>query len=259
MESKFYWLKLDKDFFKRHDIKIIEAMPNGKDYILFYLKLLCESIDHNGNLRFSDNIPYNEEMLSIITNTNVDIVRSAIKVFSELKMIEILDDGTYYMNAVNKMIGSAVNNDNANRQRRFRAKQKELALQECYDSVTKNNESKNIDIDKDIDNKRWQKPSIEEIKAYCKERNNNINAEQFYDFYESKNWYVGKNKMKDWKACVRTWEKRSNNPSNKKIVKTPDWYDNYKKALQEPRKEEQQNNVDINELAKGLFGDEEVS
>jgi predicted phage replisome organizer len=71
MKSKFYWLKLDKDFFKRHDIKIIEAMPNGKDYILFYLKLLCESIDHNGSLRFSENIPYNEEMLSIITNKRI--------------------------------------------------------------------------------------------------------------------------------------------------------------------------------------------
>ena len=45
--GKFYWLKLDKDFFKRHDIKIIESMPNGKDYILFYLKLLCESLDHD--------------------------------------------------------------------------------------------------------------------------------------------------------------------------------------------------------------------
>ena len=104
--GKFYWLKLDKDFFKRHDIKIIESMPNGKDYILFYLKLLCESLDHDGSLRFNDQIPYNEDMLATITNTNPDMVRSAIKVFSELKMIEILDDGTYFMNAVNKMIGS---------------------------------------------------------------------------------------------------------------------------------------------------------
>ena len=61
MAEKFYWLKLDRDFFKRHDIKIIEAMPNGKDYILFYLKLLCESIDHDGSLRFNENIPYSEQ------------------------------------------------------------------------------------------------------------------------------------------------------------------------------------------------------
>lgn len=105
-DKKYYWLKLKRDFFKRHDIQIIEAMPNGKDYILFYLKLLCESVDHEGNLRFSEQIPYNEQMLSTITNTNVDVVRSAIKIFSELGMMDVLDDGTYFMNEVEKMIGS---------------------------------------------------------------------------------------------------------------------------------------------------------
>ena len=105
-EKKYYWLKLKRDFFKRHDIQIIEAMENGKDYILFYLKLLCESVDHEGNLRFSEQIPYNEQMLATITNTNVDVVRNAIKIFTELGMIDILDDGTFYMSEVNRLLGS---------------------------------------------------------------------------------------------------------------------------------------------------------
>lgn len=104
--KKFYWLKLKRDFFKRHDIRIIESMPNGKDYILFYLKLLLESIDHEGELRFSDAIPYNDQMLSVITNTNIDIVRSAMKLFVELKLLEIKSDETIYMEEVSKMIGS---------------------------------------------------------------------------------------------------------------------------------------------------------
>lgn len=54
----------------------------------------------------------------------------------------------------------------------------------------------------------FQKPSPEEVEAYCKERGNNVDARRFYDFYESKGWLVGKNKMKDWKAAVRTWECR---------------------------------------------------
>ena len=83
-DKKYYWLKLKRDFFKRHDIQIIESMPNGKDYVLFYLKLLVESIDHEGNLRFSDTIPYDEHMLSTITNTNIDIVRTALKMFEKL-------------------------------------------------------------------------------------------------------------------------------------------------------------------------------
>ena len=104
--GKFYWLKLKRDFFKRHDIRIIEEMPNGKDYILFYLKLLLESVDHEGSLRFSDTIPYNEQMLSVVTNTNIDIVRSAMKLFIELNMMSIYDDQTIFMNEVDKLIGS---------------------------------------------------------------------------------------------------------------------------------------------------------
>ena len=55
--------------------------------------------------------------------------------------------------------------------------------------------------------KTFTKPTIDEIQDYCIERNNNVNAEQFYDYYESNGWKVGKNSMKDWKAAVRTWER----------------------------------------------------
>ena len=54
----------------------------------------------------------------------------------------------------------------------------------------------------------FKKPSINEIRDYCNERGNNIEAEAFIDFYESKDWKIGKNKMKDWIAAVRTWERR---------------------------------------------------
>lgn len=74
-----------------------------------------------------------------------------------------------------------------------------------------------------------KKPSIEEIKQYCLERNNGIDAEQFFDFYESKNWYVGKNKMKNWQAAIRTWEKRKTKTS--KIDAQLDNYNNAKKHL----------------------------
>ena len=153
--KKFYWLKLKRDFFKRHDIRIIEEMPNGKDYVLFYLKLLLESIDHEGSLRFSDTIPYNEQMLSVITNTNVDIVRSAMKLFTDLNLIEIFDDQTIFMGEVEKMIGSE--SESAKRVRRFRENQKALL---CNGGVTKSNTEKEIeteikkDIDKDIEIER---------------------------------------------------------------------------------------------------------
>lgn len=149
--KKFYWLKLRRDFFKRHDIRIIEEMPNGKDYVLFYLKLLLESIDHEGSLRFSDTIPYNENMLSVITNTNIDIVRSAMKVFTGLNLMEIFDDQTIYMGEVEKMIGSE--SESASRVRRFRENKKALL---CNGDVTKSNIEieKEKEINKDIEIER---------------------------------------------------------------------------------------------------------
>ncbi len=66
--------------------------------------------------------------------------------------------------------------------------------------------------------RRFIKPTVEEIKKYCQERKNNVDPQQFWDFYESKGWYVGKNKMKDWKAAVRTWEKRHPAPPPKPTI-----------------------------------------
>ena len=144
--KKFYWLKLKRDFFKRHDIRVIESMPNGKDYLLFYLKLMVESIDHDGALRFSDTIPYNEEMLAAITNTNVDIVRAAMKLFTTLGLVEIFDDQTIYMREVERLTGSETKW--AEKKRMYRAKEDiVLALSEpCPTDVRQEIRDKSLEI-----------------------------------------------------------------------------------------------------------------
>lgn len=63
--------------------------------------------------------------------------------------------------------------------------------------------------------KRFVPPTLDEVKAYCKERKNSVDPETFVDFYEAKGWMVGKNKMKDWKAAIRTWERNRNSVSKK--------------------------------------------
>lgn len=62
--------------------------------------------------------------------------------------------------------------------------------------------------------KRFVKPSVDEVRAYCTERRNRVDAQTWWDFYESKGWMVGSNHMKDWKAAVRTWEKRDNHTNS---------------------------------------------
>jgi len=92
----------------------------------------------------------------------------------------------------------------------------------------KTNKNKEIIITNKNNNK---KPSVQEIKDYCLERNNGIDAEQFFDFYESKGWLVGKTKMKNWQAAVRTWEKRKQKTTTSKIDQQLDNYNNAKKHL----------------------------
>ena len=149
-QKRKYWLKLDKDFLKNPQMKIIKNMPNGKDYIIFYLALMLESIETVGHLRFTSLIPYNAEMLATITDTNIDIVKMATKYFCELGLMQIFDDGTIFMTEVPKMTGKE--SDSAARVREHRQRLKEIKMLQCNTEVTKCNDNIYINKDIEIDN-----------------------------------------------------------------------------------------------------------
>jgi hypothetical protein len=75
--------------------------------------------------------------------------------------------------------------------------------------------------------KRFTKPTLEEVQAYCKERNNGVDARKWYNHYEAVGWKVGRNPMKDWKASVRTWERNDNSGANKQNNKPMFDYDQF--------------------------------
>lgn len=85
---------------------------------------------------------------------------------------------------------------------------------------------------------RFSPPTIEDIKKYCQERNNQVDAERFYDFYESKGWMVGKNKMKDWKAAVRTWEREDKKSAERNIQKSEDPFAELKQKFRDETESE---------------------
>lgn len=99
----------------------------------------------------------------------------------------------------------------------------------------KQNLNDNVDVDVNVNDdvndnaneyskptkKRFVPPTLEEVKEYCLERNNNVDAERFIDYYTANGWMVGKNKMKDWKAAVRTWEKSGYNNIKKSESNQP--------------------------------------
>lgn len=104
--KRYYWLKLKKDFFQQHQIKVLKSLPNGRLYALIYLELLAESTTHNGELRYSQMLPYDTVTLSAVIDEDKDNVEKAIETFVNLELVEILDDGTIYMLEINRLIGS---------------------------------------------------------------------------------------------------------------------------------------------------------
>lgn len=225
--KKYYYLRLKDNFFDSDELKILESMKDGYLYSNILLKLYLRSLKNDGKLVVNERIPYNAEMLASVTGHQVGTIKQALSMFKELGLIEVLENGAIYMLDIQNFIGKG--STEADRQRLYdrriseERKQNKLTQSRNLEEICKKSTpeieielEKDIEIEKEIHSsakstttkrKRFEKPSISDIKQYCMERNNNVNAEQFYDYYESNGWKVGKNAMKDWKACVRTWER----------------------------------------------------
>lgn len=246
--GKFYWLKLKKDIFKRHDLINLRSQEKGLIYEAIFIHMMTESIDHEACLRYSDKHPYTAKTLSPIVGTDPETMQEALEILEELELIEIMEDGTIFVPLASENIGFETSWAEKKRQYRDSVRtergQSEDNVPECPDNVlTQEGQNEDMsdkrkeirDIEKDIrdiskrekekerekreedssssstvsqSKKRFSPPSLEEVRAYCMERKNGIDPEAFIAFYASKNWYIGKSKMVDWKASVRTWEQR---------------------------------------------------
>lgn len=225
--KKYYYLRLKDNFFDSDELKILESMKDGYLYSNILLKLYLRSLKNDGKLVVNDRIPYNTEMLASVTGHQVGTIKQALSMFKELGLIEVLENGAIYMLDIQNFIGKG--STEADRQRLYdrriseERKQKKITqsrnLEEILEKSTPEIELEiekelELEIEKDSSakstttkRKRFEKPTISDIEQYCIERNNDVNAEQFFDYYESNGWKVGKNSMKDWKAAVRTWER----------------------------------------------------
>lgn len=121
-KKRFYWLRLKKDFFQQHQIKVLKSLPNGRLYALIYLELLAESTTHDGELRYSQMLPYDIITLSAVIDEDKDNVEKAIETLISLELVEILEDGTIYMREIQRLIGSETGK--AERMRDYRERKK---------------------------------------------------------------------------------------------------------------------------------------
>ena len=159
--KRFYWLKLQEDFFEDDTIDFIESQENGEKYCLFYLKLCLKALKSEGKLiRYVGNmlIPYDEKGLAKLTRTDVDTVRSALMLFDKIGLISRLDTGEIFISQLNEMVGTET--DKAKLMRQKRAKEKLISnnvtqeLPECYTEIELEKEKElKKDIEKDTKHK----------------------------------------------------------------------------------------------------------
>lgn len=242
--KRYYWFRLKEDFFQDKRIKRIRQMAGGDTYTIIFLKMQLKALRTDGYLYFDNVLDDFVEELALDIDESPDNVRFTIEYLLRVGLLEICPDGkTYYLTELEQLIGSETATAQRVRDYRARRKQEAEALQcntdetkllQCNTDVTETLQCNtdvtdvkrlcyaekeiekeiDIDIDKEKNIKRESKkakaflpPTQEEVEAYCLERQNNVDAQKFIDFYEAKGWMIGKNKMKDWKAAVRTWER----------------------------------------------------
>ena len=231
--KKYYYLRLKDNFFDSDELKILESMKDGYLYSNILLKLYLRSLKNDGKLVVNDRIPYNAEMLASVTGHQIGTVKQALSIFKDLGLIDVLENGAIYMLDIQNFIGKGSSEADRKREYRQRIETDRTNVQTNLRQISEKSPpeieiEKEIKIEKEIDSsastttkrKRFEKPTLSEIKAYCIERNNNVDAQHFFDYYESNGWKVGKNSMKNWQAAVRTWEKNSYTNTTKQQKKT---------------------------------------
>lgn len=167
--KKYYYIRLNENFFEREEIKIIESLPNGLEYSLILLKMYLKSLKRNGRLMATDLIPYSPETLSRVLGHNVDTVRNAIRVFEEFKLIEVLDNGAIYMNEIQSLIGKSSTEADRKREYRKRINEEKKLLSEGKKENEESDKSldKSPKIKKEPSNNATSKNKVGQMSDEC--------------------------------------------------------------------------------------------
>ena len=162
--KKYFWLKLKENFFEEKQIKYLRSLPDGDKIVIAYLKMQLKSLKTEGFIKYDSILPSNIDELAMVLDENTNIIKLMIGALQKVNAVEILDDGSFYMIAMQDLIGTE--GESAERVRRFRERQEQKLLQ-CNGDVT----NCNTEIEKDIEKEKEKKKEIEIEKNIKKEKN----------------------------------------------------------------------------------------
>ena len=222
--AEIKWVKLTTDMFDNRKIKHLRRLPEGNNIVLIWVMLLTMAgrCNSGGMIFLTENIPYTPKMLADELDFEESTVILALKSLEQLNMV-VTDGGFFSIAGWNEYQNiegmDKIREQNRIRQKKWYDKQKELPNVIPNVRVTQPNateedieEEKDIDKDKEVKKRRkkskdFTPPTLEEVEAYCKSRNNNVDAKRFFDFFDSADWVDSKgNKVRNWKQKVITWE-----------------------------------------------------
>lgn len=199
--KKYYYLKLKDNFFDNDEMIILESMPDGYIYSNILLKLYLRSLKYQGRLMFNDKIPFNSTMLAQVTRHSVGDVEKSIRIFNDLGLIEVLDNGAIYLADIQNFIGESSTEADRKRGYRQRIELEKQALltggqmsDKCPD---KNPPEIEIELEKDIEIEK-------EIKKEPKKKNTTR-----HKYGEYKNVLLSDDQLEKLKSeFPNDWEQR---------------------------------------------------
>jgi hypothetical protein len=270
--KRYYWIKLKESFLNSDAVDFLMSQPDGANYVVLYQILCLKTINTGGKLARQIGeiiIPYDEEKIQRDAKWfTIDTVRVALNLYKALGLIYTDENGVLALAEYGNLVGSET--DWAAQKRKQLTEKSSPELPQSSVETGVENLHTDIDIrdrdkDKDIDNitaqapdekpKRFIPPTVEEVRAYCEQRHNNVDPQYFVDYQESRGWMVGKTKMKDWKAAVRTFERNdnSNRKPKQQYNREPPAYtmEQYLKDEEETKRRVEMQRKDLEELLSG--------
>ena len=170
-QKRYFWLKLKEDFFDDKQTRYLRSLPDGDKVVITYLKMQLKSLKTEGTIRYDRILPSSEEELALLLDEDINIVKFTVKALEQINAIEILEDDSIYMLAMQELIGKE--GESTERVRRFRENKKLRALQ-CNVDVTECNTC-NVSCNTDIEiEKELEKEKKLDAEAEKEKRKNSI-------------------------------------------------------------------------------------
>jgi hypothetical protein len=211
------WFKHDSNASADAKLKRVRMKYGLQGYGLYWycLEMIAQSVEAH-NLTFE--LEHDAEVIAYDVGLSREIVQEMMIYMVNLGLFSADNQGRIFCVKMLKRMDSSMTSNAKMREMLTKAKQNHDGVMIGHDDNMTNHDSVMQERKKEQkerkSSRRFTPPSVEEVADYCKERGNSIDPQGFIDHYEANGWVRGKTPIKNWKACVHTWEKNNTSPKS---------------------------------------------